>query len=96
MEIKQNEKYIGNDWWKWSVWLEGLEAQKVKAVTWKLHPSFPEPEKVVDDPSTNFRLDAGGWGAFVVKADVHLNDGTTRQLEHELELHYPDGITTDK
>ena len=94
MNIKQDEKYEGKDWWRWSVWLEGIDANKVKNVTWKLHPSFPEPERVVSDPSTNFKLQTAGWGTFTVKADVLMTDGTTKRLEHELELHYPDGTLT--
>jgi transcription initiation factor IIF auxiliary subunit len=96
MKIKQTEKYEGDDWWKWSVELEGKDTANVKQVTWKLHPTFPEPERVVTDPKTKFRLETGGWGTFVIKADVELKDGTTRQLEHELELHYPDGTLTEK
>ena len=31
----------------------------------------------------------------VIKADVLLKDGTKKELEHELELHYPDGRITE-
>ena len=94
MKICQSEKYEGKDWWEWSVWLDGADVGDVEKVTWKLHPSFPQPERVVDDASTNFRLDTAGWGTFTIKADVRLKDGTTKELKHELELHYPDGRMT--
>jgi transcription initiation factor IIF auxiliary subunit len=96
MKIKQSEKYEGQDWWNWSVWLDGKDVEKIEKVTWKLHPTFPQPERAVTDPGTKFRLDSAGWGGFVVKADVLLKDGTKTELEHELELHYPDGTTTER
>lgn len=96
MKIKQSQKYEGQDWWKWSVWIDDKDLGEVERVTWKLHPTFPQPERVISDPSDKFKLDSAGWGAFVVKADVRLKDGTKRELEHELELHYPDGTITDK
>ena len=96
MEIKQDEKYEGKDWWRWSVWLDGQDLGNVAKVTWKLHPTFPEPERVVDDPSTKFKLQTAGWGTFLVKADILMKDGTTQKLEHELELHYPEGTATEK
>jgi len=95
MEIKQDEKYEGADWWRWSVWLDGQDLGKVAKVTWKLHPTFTEPERVVDNPATKFKLETAGWGTFLVKAEVLMKDGTTQQLEHELELHYPDGTATE-
>ena len=96
MRIKQTEKYEGQDWWKWSVWIDGQDLNNVEQVTWKLHPSFPQPERVISDPGSKFRLDTAGWGTFLVRADVKLKDGTNRELEHELELHYPDGTVTER
>jgi transcription initiation factor IIF auxiliary subunit len=91
MEIKQEEEYEGDDWWTWSVWLDGVDPAAVKQVIWKLHPTFPKPSRVVTDASTKFQLKSSGWGTFIVKADVLMKDGTQKKLEHELELHYPDG-----
>ena len=94
MKIKQDEKYDGDDWWHWSVWLDGDDVTEVEKVVWKLHPTFPEPEREADNRDRNFRIDASGWGGFVIKADVHMKDGSKKQLRHELELHYPDGTAT--
>ncbi len=96
MKIKQTDKYDGDDWWRWSVWLDDANLSQIDKVVWKLHPTFPEPELEATDRGNNFRIDASGWGGFVVKADVHLKDGTTKTLRHELELHYPDGTATSK
>ena len=93
MKIEQSEHYTGDDWWSWSVWLEGTDAEldAVDYVEWRLHPTFPEPVRIVRDRATNFRLDTGGWGTFRVQAAVHLKSKESVRLRHELALHYPDG-----
>jgi transcription initiation factor IIF auxiliary subunit len=93
MQIRQSEEYIGDNWWNWSIWLEGAseELDAVDFVEWRLHPTFPNPIRRVSDRGTNFRLDTGGWGVFPIHASVHLKDGKTETLRHYLELHFPDG-----
>jgi len=93
MVIRQSEKYKGDDWWAWSVWLDGTEAELdgVARVEWRLHPTFPNPVRIVADRASKFRLDTGGWGTFVVHAVVHRKAGSTERLRHSLELNYPDG-----
>jgi transcription initiation factor IIF auxiliary subunit len=92
LKIRQDEKYLGEDWWKWSVWIEGEDLTQVEKVIWKLHPTFPDPVREVVDAGTNFRLDTAGWGTFIVRADMFMRDGKRKPLTHDLELHYPDGI----
>jgi transcription initiation factor IIF auxiliary subunit len=93
MHIAQSEKYVGDDWWNWSVWLEGSPAEldSVVDVEWRLHPTFPNPVRRVTNRKTNFRLDTGGWGVFPIHASVNLKGGGVEKLRHYLELHYPDG-----
>ena len=42
LKIVQDQAYRGDDWWDWSVWLEGepTELAAIKEVVWRLHPSF--------------------------------------------------------
>lgn len=93
MEIRQSETYLGNDWWDWSVWIDGSDAEldDVSHVEWRLHPTFPDPVRRVTDRVSKFRLDTGGWGTFVVHAVVHTKSGTPHRLRHQLQLHYPGG-----
>ena len=44
LEIKQSATYKGDDWWDWSVWVDGTaaELEKVKSVTYRLHETFPD------------------------------------------------------
>jgi transcription initiation factor IIF auxiliary subunit len=51
-----------------------------------LHPTFPNPVRNVSDRASNFTLNASGWGTFEVGALVHLRDGTTTILSHELDF----------
>ena len=92
MEIRQSEKYGGNDWWDWSVWLEGTDAEldAVSYVEWRLHPTFPDPVRRVANRQSKFRLDTGGWGTFVVHAVISMKTGSTERLRHQLQLQYPD------
>lgn len=93
MEIKQWEKYAGEDWWNWAVWLEGDEAElnAVNFVEWILHPTFRNPVRIVSDRLSKFRLETAGWGVFPIVARVQMKDGTKKALRHHLELHYPNG-----
>ncbi len=94
--IKQSARYLGNDRWSWSVWLDGDsgELDSVKEVMYVLHRTFHNPVRVVKDRATNFLLETSGWGSFTIYAKVTHHDGRETPLEHELELLYPDGTPT--
>jgi transcription initiation factor IIF auxiliary subunit len=95
-KICQSEKYEGSDWWSWSVWIEGDEPllDSVKSVEWTLHPTFTNPVRKSRDRAGKFRLDAGGWGTFPIRALVEMRDGNIVRLRHQLSLTYPDGMET--
>jgi len=92
LHIKQEQHYRGKDWWNWSVWIEGSEAdlKKVKEVAWHLHPTFNPSVVHRTDWSDGFRLRTAGWGTFTIVAELTLQDGSRQRLEHELELYYPE------
>jgi transcription initiation factor IIF auxiliary subunit len=93
--MDQDSEYEGNDFWRWSVSLDGPKAEldKVDHVVYTLHPTFANPVRTVDDRATNFRLETAGWGTFTLYAKVVDKDGNEHHLEHELELYYPDDAT---
>lgn len=95
--VEQWEKYEGDDWWKWAVWIEGQDEalDRVDFVEWTLHPTFPNPVRKLKDRATKFRLETGGWGVFAIHARVQLKDGRQVKLSHYLKLHYPDGTETN-
>ena len=96
LSIQQSQEYLGNDRWRWSVWLNGPqeELDTIDHVLYVLHSTFHDPVRYVSDRTTNFRLDTAGWGAFTVHAKVMHRDGRETPLAHELVLLYPDGTPT--
>ena len=96
LSIQQSTTYLGNDRWKWSVWLDGTseELDKVDHVIYILHPTFHDPVRTVKDRSTGFRLDTSSWGTFRLHAKVIQHDGQETVLDHDLVLLYPDGTPT--
>jgi transcription initiation factor IIF auxiliary subunit len=96
LSIRQSEKYLGNDRWEWSVWLDGTseDLDNVDHVTYILHPTFHEPVRSVKDRSDSFRLKTSGWGTFTLHAKVAHKNGQETVLNHVLVLLYPDGTPT--
>jgi len=94
--IEQWEKYEGEDWWKWAVWVEGRDEalDLIEFVEWTLHPTFPNPIRKIHDRASKFRLATGGWGVFQIVARAQMKNGQQAKLRHYLKLHYPDGTQT--
>jgi hypothetical protein len=55
-------------------------------VTYRLHPTFPNPVREVRDAASKFKLSSAGWGEFTIFADVKLKDGSALRVERWLEL----------
>lgn len=97
LQLAQDDEYLGDDTWRWSVWLDVDEPtlQRVSWVEYHLHSTFATPVRRVTDRDSRFRLDARGWGVFELRANVRLDDDTTVELRHMLELAYPDESDPD-
>jgi|SRR5688500_14642718 transcription initiation factor IIF auxiliary subunit len=91
--IKQSFKYVPDDWWEWSVWIDAkdVDLDKIEKVVYTLHATFRNPVRTINDRSSKFRLDSEGWGIFTIYAKVFLSEGKPISLEHDLYLEYPDG-----
>ncbi|MVM34149.1 patatin [Spirosoma sp. HMF4905] len=101
IQLAQGYEYQGNssyDSWKWWIWVKGTEKtlDTVAYVTYYLHSSFPNPVRKVTDRKSKFRLDAVGWGVFLIRATITFKNGKEKQVTHYLELGYPDGTFTTK
>ncbi len=96
MKIAQDFEYQGEDWWEWSVWIEGPEEElnEIGYIEYTLHQTYPKPVRKVSNRATNFRLQSAGWGCFTIYAKLFFKDGKTENLEHQLKLYYPDGRLT--
>lgn len=96
LTIQQDQEYVGHDRWRWSIWLAGTseELDRIDHVVYILHPTFHDPVREVSDRPSNFRLNATGWGTFTIRGKAVFKDGQVQPLQHDLELHYPDGTPT--
>jgi transcription initiation factor IIF auxiliary subunit len=79
------------NWYEWKVFMdEPLDTLKlVKAVEYRLHRSFPDPIRVVDDRDTKFALQTSGWGEFSMIIIVYMVDGTEVQTQYFVDLRKP-------
>jgi transcription initiation factor IIF auxiliary subunit len=93
LRIEQSEKYEGDDWWSWSVWLEGpkQDLDAVDMVEYTLHPTFRNPVRTVRTRGNGFKLNTEGWGVFPIYARVCRKDGSVTSLKHQLKLTRPVG-----
>lgn len=89
--VAQNQKYEGDQWWKWSLWIEGSDEDldQIESVTYALHPTFPEPIRAVTDRASKFQLRCSGWGIFLIPVRVRLKNGQTIDLAHQLQFSFP-------
>jgi hypothetical protein len=87
-QVAQDSEYVGNNYWKWSAWIEAepAELDAVAEVTWVLHPTFKQPRVSSSDRARKFRLDTAGWGTFLLAAELRLKTGDVRVLKHKLTL----------
>jgi hypothetical protein len=92
LHVRQEAIHQEGQRWKWSVWLDGPaeELDDVEAVTYHLHPTFPDPIRTVTDRTTQFRLQAIGWGTFTINLEIHRRSGRSLQRSHHLSFESPD------
>ncbi len=92
-KVVQSSKYEGDDWWEWSLWIEAFEKElnKIDNVIYNLHFTFKDPVRVIKTRSNKFKLDSSGWGIFTIYVRINFKDETVIDLEHDLQLEYPDG-----
>ena len=92
IELVQETKYQGNDWWEWAVWVEAKPADmaKINYVEYKLHPTFPNPLRKQNNRDEKFRGGSAGWGEFMISAEIVNQDRSRIKTHHWLTLEYPD------
>jgi hypothetical protein len=72
-------KQQGRPYYTIRAWLEADVPdllRRVEKVVYHLHPTFPNPEREIDDRDSNFAMTTYGWGQFNLSADVHFTDGS--------------------
>jgi hypothetical protein len=96
-KIGQDFEYVGNDYWRWSAWIDADDAQldRIKQVVWILHPTFRNPRVATTDRAQKFMLKTAGWGTFRLRAEIELADGENVSISKNLKLEYPEDAQTD-
>ena len=96
--VAQSQKYERENWWRWSLWIEGSDEDldRIASVTYTLHATFPEPIRTVIDRASKFQLRCSGWGIFLIPVKVRLKDGKTLALAHQLQFSFPRDVREEE
>jgi transcription initiation factor IIF auxiliary subunit len=96
--VAQNQKYEGDHWWRWSLWIAGSDddLDRIESVAYRLHSTFPEPVRTVTDRASKFQLRCSGWGIFLIPIEVRLKNGETIHLMHQLRFTFPEGVADER
>ena len=88
LEARNWAREIEPGWWEWGVHLAGPAAdlEHVRCVEYTLHPTFPNPVRMVCSRADRFLLTARGWGTFDLKIKVLLKDGSMYPMTHSLKF----------
>jgi prokaryotic YEATS domain/PLD-like domain len=94
LKVRQSEEYQGNDWWSWSVWLEGSKPalEAVDFVEYTLPATFDNPVRVVRTPRNGFRLETEALDVFPIYIRVCRKDGSEISLKHQLKRRSPTNL----
>ena len=68
------------------IYLTGADLDKVAQVKYLLHPSFPNPIAVSEDPTNDFEAWIWSWGGFLIKATITTKSGQV--FEKELDFSF--------
>jgi transcription initiation factor IIF auxiliary subunit len=76
------------EYYEWRLFLDEPPAvlEQVDRVEYRLHPTFPNPIRTIDDRASRFELVSAGWGELTVLITVYMRDGTQLDTEHRVQL----------
>src|SRR5262245_45962676 len=82
------DKKYGFDWFDWCVFVAGSKEviKEVREIEYRLHPTFPDPDRVVRDKETRFALFSAGWGGFMLDIEILFESGERAESEYHLRL----------
>ncbi|MCW5206035.1 hypothetical protein VU08_03760 [Desulfobulbus sp. F5] len=88
LSLNNTARKINDKRWEWTAYIDGPTSylRRISSVTYYLHPSFNPSTQQGDRTRPGHPLTANGWGVFVLKAEVVLDDGTRRIYQHQLRL----------
>jgi transcription initiation factor IIF auxiliary subunit len=82
------EKKDDDDWYDWCVFVDEISniINSIKSVEYTLHPTFPDPIRLIESKSSKFALFSSGWGGFSIKIRVNYEDGSAHTTSYYLVL----------
>ncbi len=88
IKLANTSTYTGPGRWDWTVFVVADQSalDSISHVQYTLHPTFPEPKRIVRTRENDFALSASGWGEFEIRARVLFKDSTVVAVEHWLNL----------
>lgn len=71
-------------YWNWEAWIDGdaSELDAIDHVEYRLHESYPRPNRISKSRNSRFKISSYGWGEFRLYATVQLKDQSQTKLEH--------------
>jgi transcription initiation factor IIF auxiliary subunit len=75
-------------WYEWCIFVNEDRAiiNAIDSVEYTLHPTFPDPIRLVKDKTSRFALFSAGWGEFLVNILVAFTDGSSLNTTHYLRF----------
>lgn len=88
IRLENTSTYVGSGRYDWTVFVVGNQSvlESISYVEYTLHPTFPDPVRIVRTREGNFSLSANGWGEFQIRSKVIFKDSAVVALEHWLRL----------
>ena len=85
VKLEKGEK---SSWYKWKVFIDEKDEKldEIANVTYILHPTFPDPVKVVSDRKSKFALEQIGWGEFNIISKIKYKNGHEEEKSYWLDL----------
>jgi tetratricopeptide (TPR) repeat protein len=83
-------------WYNWKIHLDAPNniLRKIRDVTYILHPTFYEPRRTITKSNGGFKLEANGYGEFLVTAIITLKNNEKITKYHWLKLSGPTPLDT--
>jgi len=88
---KSKGKWGKKDWYKWEVFVDESDEvlDRIESVEYRLHKTFPDPVRTIDERESHFLLKSQGWGEFTIHITVSFKNGEEVNTKYELDLRKP-------
>lgn len=75
-------------WYKWKIFVDEQPGiiNEIESVTYVLHPTFPNPIRIVTDANSKFALEESGWGSFTMLIRTNFKNGEEFEIDYFLDL----------